>query len=99
MSLFHKDADFVAFENVLGEGLRRYPVDLLTYCLMGNHWHLVLLPHADDAWEGSWRGWASPTSGVIISTTTPAAVGTCIKAGSKVSRCSRTAIFWYYAAM
>ena len=37
MSLFHKDADFAAFENVLGEGLRRYPVDLLIYCLMGNN--------------------------------------------------------------
>ena len=30
----------------MAEGLQRYPVDLLTYCLMGNHWHLVLQPRA-----------------------------------------------------
>ena len=44
MSLFHKDTDFAAFEAILGQGLARYPVDLLTYCLMGNHWHLLLRP-------------------------------------------------------
>jgi len=44
MTLFHKDADFKAFERVLAEGLERYPVDLLAWCLMGNHWHLVLRP-------------------------------------------------------
>jgi putative transposase len=47
MSLFHKEEDFAAFEKVLGQGLARYPVDLLAYCLMGNHWHLVLRPHSD----------------------------------------------------
>ena len=34
MRLFPKDADFAAFKDVLAEGLQRYPVDLLTYCLM-----------------------------------------------------------------
>ena len=34
MRLFHKDADFAALQEVLAEGLERYPVDLLTYCLM-----------------------------------------------------------------
>jgi len=38
MRLFHKDADFAAFKDVLAEGLERYPVDLLTYCLMSDHW-------------------------------------------------------------
>jgi putative transposase len=60
MRLFHKNEDFAAFETVLGEGLRRYPVDLLTYCLMGNHWHLVLLPRADDA-LGRLMGWVGVT--------------------------------------
>jgi putative transposase len=49
MRLFHKDPDFIAFEKVLREGLERYPVDLLTFCLMNNHWHLVLRPREDDA--------------------------------------------------
>ncbi len=47
--LFRKDADFASFERELAEGLKRYPVDLLTYCLMGNHWHLELRPRTDDA--------------------------------------------------
>jgi len=41
MRLFHKDEDFDAFERVLAAGLERYTVDLLTYCLMGNHWHFA----------------------------------------------------------
>jgi putative transposase len=49
MRLFHADGDFAAFERVLAEGLARYPVDLLTYCLMGNHWHLVLRPREAGA--------------------------------------------------
>ena len=49
MTLFHKDHDFDAFLKVLGEGLKRYPVDLLCYCLMSNHWHLVLRPRGASA--------------------------------------------------
>jgi len=58
--LFRKDADFAAFERVLAEGLKRYPVDLLTYCLMGNHWHLVLRPRTDEA-LGRLMGWVGVT--------------------------------------
>ena len=60
MMLFHKDADFVAFQRVLAEGLSRYPVDLLTYCLMGNHWHLVLRPREAGAMGGLMR-WVGVT--------------------------------------
>jgi putative transposase len=58
--LFHKDGDFAAFETVLAEGLESYPVDLLTYCLMGNHWHLVLRPRTDEA-LGRFMGWVGVT--------------------------------------
>src|SRR5271157_2156045 len=37
LRLFHKEADYHAFERLLVEGLKRYPVDLLTYCLTPNH--------------------------------------------------------------
>ncbi|MBN2128294.1 MAG: transposase [Sedimentisphaerales bacterium] len=60
MHLFHKDADFGAFERVLAESLALYPVDLLTYCLMGNHWHLVVRPRTDTA-LGQWMGWVGVT--------------------------------------
>jgi putative transposase len=49
MRLFHKGEDFIAFEKVLAQGLERYPVDLLAYCLMGNHWHMVLRPRTDKS--------------------------------------------------
>ena len=37
MRLFDKAGDYEAFERVLAEGLERYPVELLTYCLMTCH--------------------------------------------------------------
>lgn len=48
-ALFRKPEDFEAFERILAEGLERYPVDLLAWCLMGNHWHLVLRPRKAEA--------------------------------------------------
>ncbi len=60
MRLFHKNEDFEAFERVLAEGLERYPVDLLTYCLMSNHWHLVLRPRTDES-LGRLMGWVGVT--------------------------------------
>ena len=61
--LFHKPADFDAFLRVLAEALGRYPVDLLAYCLMGNHWHVVLRPRADAPREALGRliGWLCVT--------------------------------------
>lgn len=60
MWLFHKAADFEAFERVLAEGMERYRVELITYCLMSNHWHLVVRPETDDA-LGRWMGWVGVT--------------------------------------
>jgi putative transposase len=60
LQLFRKERDFAAFENVLGQGLVRYPVELLTYCLMGNHWHLVVRPRTDEA-LGRFMGWVGVT--------------------------------------
>jgi putative transposase len=46
--IFHKDGDYEAFERILGETLDHVPgVRLLSYCLMPNHWHLVLWPRKD----------------------------------------------------
>jgi putative transposase len=39
--------DFAAFVRVLAETLDRVPVRVLGYCVMGNHWHLVLWPRRD----------------------------------------------------
>ena len=42
--LFHKPQDYAAFEPVLAYALEAVPVRLLAYCLMPNHWHLLLWP-------------------------------------------------------
>jgi putative transposase len=60
MRLFHKAADYEAFECVLAESLERYPVELLTYCVMPNHWHLVVRPKTDEA-LGRLMGWVGVT--------------------------------------
>jgi putative transposase len=60
MQLFHKDQDYAAFERVLAEALAQYPVDLLSYCLMPNHWHLVLRPKTDES-LGKLMGWIGVT--------------------------------------
>jgi putative transposase len=42
--IFHKAKDYEAFENMLLEGKEKYPMRILAYCLMPNHWHFVLYP-------------------------------------------------------
>jgi putative transposase len=45
--IFRKNDDYLAFERVLEEVHERLPTRILSYCLMPNHWHLVLWPAAD----------------------------------------------------
>lgn len=48
-TIFRKDGNYEAFERVLDEGLEKVLVNRLAYCLMPNHWHLVLKPREDAA--------------------------------------------------
>ena len=45
--IFDKDTDYAAFEKVLAESQEQVSVRILSYCLMPNHWHLVLWPFRD----------------------------------------------------
>ena len=45
--IFADDADYAAFEKVLAETQAEVFVRVLSYCLMPNHWHLVLWPLKD----------------------------------------------------
>jgi putative transposase len=47
-TLFASDEDYLAFERVFREALDRIPTRLLAYCVMPNHWHLVVWPLADE---------------------------------------------------
>jgi putative transposase len=46
--IFHDRADYAAFEAVLREVLNRHPTRLLAYCIMPNHWHLVVRPCGNE---------------------------------------------------
>lgn len=48
LPIFAKAADYDAFVCVLAEALDEVPTRLLGYCLMPNHFHLVLWPRTDD---------------------------------------------------
>src|SRR5215510_7532275 len=47
MQLFDTPADYEAFERVLAEAHERVAMRTLAYCVMPNHWHLVLWPRED----------------------------------------------------
>jgi putative transposase len=44
LPLFDEEADYLAFLKVLDEVAPLFPVSVLAYCLMPNHWHLLLMP-------------------------------------------------------
>jgi putative transposase len=46
-TLFDDDGEYVAFEKALAEVVARTGMRLLAYCLMPNHWHLLLWPRKD----------------------------------------------------
>jgi putative transposase len=45
--IFEKDQDYSAFERVVCRALQAEPIRLLAYCLMPNHWHLLVWPEED----------------------------------------------------
>jgi putative transposase len=45
--LFQADSDYEAFERVLREAVVRSSIELYAYCVMPNHWHLLLSPTVD----------------------------------------------------
>ena len=47
LRLFKNADDFREFEQVLLLAHRRAPIRILDWCLMSNHWHLVLWPRED----------------------------------------------------
>jgi putative transposase len=46
-TLFAKATDYEAFVRVLSEALDWVDTRLLAYCVMSNHWHLVVWPQRD----------------------------------------------------
>lgn len=54
--IFHKDGDYEAFIELIKEAKKRHYVEILGYCLMPNHFHMVLSPlQAEDL--SKWMQW------------------------------------------
>jgi putative transposase len=47
MRLFSKEKDYEAFEALLEQTRESRPMRICAYCLMPNHWHMVLWPERD----------------------------------------------------
>lgn len=60
LPLFETDGDYRAFERILAEAVARGGIRLLAYCLMPNHWHLLLWPRDDGELSESLR-WLTVT--------------------------------------
>ncbi len=61
LRIFEKDADYAAFERVLAASAGRPDAPrLLAYCLMPNHWHLVV--QAGERTDlSTWMQWLTVT--------------------------------------
>ncbi len=58
--VFHKPADYAAFLQVICEATIRVPMPMLAYCLIPNHFHLVVRPHGDRD-PSRWMHWLLTT--------------------------------------
>jgi putative transposase len=54
--IFHDRSDYGAFLDTISRAKARLPMRLLAYCLMPNHFHLVVLPFGDGD-LGRWMHW------------------------------------------
>jgi len=54
--VFHKARDYQAFVDLLRGSRARVPMRLLAYCVMPNHFHAAVWPHADGD-LGRWMQW------------------------------------------
>lgn len=59
-TVFHGDDDYRRFLDLLAEGRLRSPMRIVGYCLMPNHFHLLLWPRVDDV-LGPWMQWLLTT--------------------------------------
>jgi len=60
LDIFKKPDDFQAFLQILCDGKQKADVELFGFCLMSNHWHLVLRPKGDGD-LASYLSWVTNT--------------------------------------
>jgi len=60
LPIFTEGGDYTAFEQVLEQAVERVAMRLLAYCVMPNHWHLVVWPRKDGELS-EFVGWLTLT--------------------------------------
>ncbi len=58
--IFIDEKDYLQFENILIYASQLFDMPICTYCIMPNHWHLVLWPKEDNALS-KFVGWLTMT--------------------------------------
>jgi putative transposase len=60
LPIFHQDKDYQHFESLLQEAKDLTDMRILSYCIMPNHWHLILYPQTDTV-LGEFMSWLTST--------------------------------------
>lgn len=47
--IFDTEKDYLAFEKILLEAKEKHPMRILSFCVMPNHWHMILHPETDES--------------------------------------------------
>jgi len=55
-TVFHQPADYDAFIDAMADACTRRPLDILGFCLMPNHFHVIVRPRADGDLS-RWMQW------------------------------------------
>ena len=56
LTLFEKEADYIAFERVLEEARNKVALPIFAYIVMPNHWHFVVKPKNKNQVTDSFGG-------------------------------------------
>ncbi|SLM49791.1 conserved protein of unknown function [Nitrospira japonica] len=56
-AVFHKDGDYSAFFALLARAREKFPVKVLSVCVMPNHFHVVVQPAAEAVLSSSMQWW------------------------------------------
>lgn len=60
VQIFDSAKDYQLFEDILEEAVTKFSMRLLSYCVMPNHWHLILYPKKDGD-LALFMGWLTNT--------------------------------------
>ncbi len=58
--IFHKDQDFAVSIQIMKEAKKHFSIDIFAYCLIPNHFHMVLMPNQPDHLS-MWMHWLMST--------------------------------------